>query len=519
MEGSKPPRKVKNYPLIYHLWRNRSLINCVMKKACDFCYLRKIKCNGQKPRCSHCVAYAVDCTYAAPSRQSRPKKRKTSAKIEDVTIDLQSRVRQLEVLLEQVIEHSKETTTEQRNEVQPEPPGTKPIPPVTLPARATTQRRSTDHNVNSPPKLMDLPPLQQVLPLVHLYLDTFNSVLPLFHAETLLRLIHDSYSTAPQHRDPVAWAAINVVLALAHQLCLTDGKNSKSSAEHLSNAQLVLSDVALRDVRLLNVQVLVGMVIIVQGSLDLQPALILLATTMRLVHKLGLHNRASSAHLSPAVAKQRANVFWLAYILDKDLSVRSKQPSIQLDDDIDLDLPYPELDESRIESEGTVSGDSDAFAPTAGVIATADGTVKMNYFVTRIQLAVIEGGVYDYLHSTRSQKRSPEERSNALESVARALEQWKATIPPEFNGIEASRRVSPNMLLFLCGLDATSMMCMSSINKAHAWNAQWVASLRTYSRDGTAPVLPPRWEALVDEARGLMVLYGHLGVIDPWTFW
>ena len=141
--------------------------------------------------------------------------------------------------------------------------------------------------------------------------------------------------------------------------------------------------------------------------------------TMRLAHKLGLHSRASSAHLDAVLARQRARVFWLAYILDKDLSMRSKQPSIQLDDDIDLDLPSPKF---AAADERQMGDDDDAVGIGAGIITTADGAAKMNYFVTRIQLAVVEGGVYDYLYSTRSQKRSPEERSRALESVASALE-------------------------------------------------------------------------------------------------
>lgn len=389
-----------------------------------------------------------------------------------------------------------------------------PISPFTLPTMMSDQGRSTDHNDN-PTKSMDLPPLKHVLSLVNVFLEKFNTVLPLFHAETLLRLVHDTCKLTPQQRSPVAWAAINVVLGLTYRHGLVGGPLIKYSVEYLNRAQSVLSEVILHDVRLLNVQVLVGMVILFQGAQNLQPALILISTTMRLVHKLGLNGRAASAHLSPVVARQHANVFWMAYILDKDLSFRCKQPSIQLDDDIDLALPYPQTEEKRIDE----NLDPDEGSMASGVITTADGTVRMNYFVTRIQLAVLEGGVYDYLHSVRAQKRSPEDRLNALESLSRALEQWKASIPPEFTGIECPKRVASDKLWYLYTLDATSLLCKTAILQVHAWHAPWITSLRRYGSEGDILELPPHWGSLVDEARDLMVLFGHLGSIDRWNFW
>jgi hypothetical protein len=204
----------------------------------------------------------------------------------------------------------------------------------------------------------------------------------------------------------------------------------------------------------------------------------------------------------------------LAYILDKDLSMRSKQPSIQIDDDINLDIPSPAIveyheDRSRINNAGDATG----------VITTVDGDVEMNYLVARIQLAAIEGGVYDYIYSTRSRKRTPEERYNALQSVACALEQWKAFIPSEFHASACLTRVPPGILRFIGALHSTSMACTTLINQAHAWDVEWIASIRRYGRQGIEPLLPPRWEALVGEARYLLVLVGALGKTDRGNFW
>ncbi|KAF3396969.1 hypothetical protein DPV78_007848 [Talaromyces pinophilus] len=365
------------------------------------------------------------------------------------------------------------------------------------------------------PDSMCLAPLQQVLPIIQVFLENSNAILPLFHAKTLLRLVHDFYSHGPEQKDPVAWAAINIVLALAYRQGLVGSNNTHCSVEYLNKAESVLSTVVLGDIQLLNIQVLVGMVILHQESQDLQHALILIATTMRLAHKIGLHNRASSEHLDPASARQRACVFWMAYILDKDLSMRSKMPSIQRDDDIDLDLLSHEGDEYQIDN-GYGNNDTNI---RAGVVTTMDGNVKMNYFVTRIRLAVIEGGVYDYLYSTRSQKRSAVERSQALESVACALSTWKTSIPVEFSASMALDRVTPGILRCLGVLHSTSMLCTTLLNQANAWNDQWVGSIQRYVRDGTVPPLPSPWDELVDEARDLAVLLRALPAPDRWNFW
>lgn len=454
-----------------------------------------------------------DCTFTAPGRKSTPKKRRSSAKRDNSIGNTESRLQHLETLLEELTGRVK--VPEERNEIQAQSQAQGRRPIETASASTITTGGVDDADQAKFPQYMYLPPLQHVLPIVQTFLESFNAILPLFHAKTLLRLVHDFYSFGPQQRDPVAWAAINVVLALAHRQGLAGSSNANHSVDYLNKAESVLSTVVLGDIQLLNIQVLVGMVMLHQESQDLQHALILIATTMRLAHKIGLHNRASSKHLDPTSVRQRTCVFWMAYILDKDLSVRSKMPSIQLDDDIDLDLPSQEGDEHQID-DGYGNNDTDI---CTGIITTVDGNVKMDYFATRIQLAVIEGGVYDYLYSTRSQKRSAEERSHALESVDRALATWKASIPPQFSASMALDRVTPGILRCLGVLHSTSMLCTTLLNQANAWNAQWVGSIRRYAKDGTVPPLPSAWDELVDEARDLAALLRALPAPDRWNFW
>lgn len=363
-----------------------------------------------------------------------------------------------------------------------------------------------DHTISA----MELPPLEQAMAMVGIFLNSYNSVLPLFHADTLLRLIGECYAQQPGQRDPVVWAAINVVFALASQQ-VPDRSRSQTdrTMEYLSKAQSIISTVMLGETRLLNIQVLVGMVLVLQTAHHLTPSLILISATMRLAHKLGLHNRAASTHLDLVQRRQHARVFWLAYILDKDLSLRSQQPSVQLDDDIDVDLPS---------SLPTSNDDNDN---TAGIVVTADGNVRMNYFLARVKLANIEGRVYDCLYSTRAVNRSLEERGNAKENIVNALDEWRASIPPEFSAslVASSTRNKPANSGFFCVLHAANLQCLALVNRAHAWDGQWVSGLRSHSRGLQILQLPPYWETMVHQARNYMLLFGDIWSRDVWFRW
>lgn len=426
----------------------------------------------------------------------------------DSVSDTQSRVTRIENLVEQLTDRI--DMIERRNENESPVQNELSSPTTTVVAMNITRSEADRRDLES----MCLPPLEQVLPIVHIYLQDFNPVLPLFHADTLLAIIHNCYNSDPLRRDPVAWAAIYVIMGLARRHRLVAGYEVLSTAACLSRAESVLSTVVLGEVQLLNIQVLVGMVMLLQASEDLKPALILIGTTMRLAHAIGLHDQTYSVHLDYPHARQRGFVFWLAYILDKDLSMRSKQPSVQNDDDINLELPSQTvLQHDNVRTKINDTGNAE------GVIATTDQAVKMNYLTARIHLAVVEGAVYDYIYSTRSRKRTPEERSHALQSVACALEQWKSSIPPEFNASASHRRVVPSTLRFLGVLHSTSLACTTQITQADAWNIEWMASIRTYGRKGIVPILPPKWRSLVGEARDLLVLYETLGEIGRSNFW
>jgi len=347
--------------------------------------------------------------------------------------------------------------------------------------------------------------------MIGVYLNTVNSLLPLFHPDTLLRLVGETYALEPKQRDPVVWAAINVVLAMALQQMPESnsaGTPYGTTESYLSHAQSVLWAITLSQTQLINIQTLIGMAMLLQTGHDSTPALVIISTAMRLIHKIGLQNRAYSAHLDPVERQQHARVFWLAYIVDRDLSLRAQQPSIQIDDDIDLDFPM---------SFSTVTiGDS-----SAGVVTSVDGSTTMDYFLARVQLASIQGDIYDHLYSTRAWKRTPEERRLKRENIVLALNHWKASVPSDFGAADVITTTSnnPSVGAFFCILHTNSLLSLMLITRAHAWDEQWVGVLRDHGRGVGALQRPSDWNSLVGQARDFMILFEYVVPRYCWLKW
>ncbi|KAL4911142.1 hypothetical protein BDW74DRAFT_184629 [Aspergillus multicolor] len=475
--------------------------NNALRKACDLCYTRKLKCDGQQPRCSNCVIYARECTHAAaPRRKIKPKaKRPNATKTPDK-------------LRPQLEGHQKgQDQATQVHQVK-----------TSSSVKGITHATEAQHEVGS--GSTKLPPLQEAMALVGIYLRTSNAVLPLFHPDTLLRMVGECYALHPRQRDPVVWAAINTVFALASQhspkgaiegppanMFQHRPSGPHPTESYLNKAQSVMSTVMQGETGLLNIQTLLGMVMVLQTARDPTPALMLISATMRLVHKMGLHDRSASAHLDPIGRRQHARVFWVAYILDKDLALRAQVPSIQADDDIDVDLP----DTLPVP---LAPQDNDH---TAGIVVTTDRKTEMNYFLARIQLANIEGQIYSYLYSTRALNASSQERVGIRQSISIALDEWRASIPLQFSAavVTKTTKNKPANLGFFAVLHMGSLQCMMLLSRAQGMDEQWLMGVQNYTRGISALPIPPCWEVLVVEARDFVSLFQKVWEADCWFRW
>lgn len=155
---------------------------------------------------------------------------------------------------------------------------------------------------------------------------------------------------------------------------------------------------------LMAVQALLGMAILLQGTPNPEPGSILISMAVKLAQGMKLHRRGNHGVTSTEL-EQRKCVFWLLYIYDKDISIRTHNPPAQDDDDMDIDLPTETIDLNH------------------------NRLNEVNFYNNHIGLSIIQGQIYKRLLSTRAQKSSEIDRLRGAKELVAMLEGWKQSSP------------------------------------------------------------------------------------------
>lgn len=324
----------------------------------------------------------------------------------------------------------------------------------------------------------ELPPKPEAMSLLKDFFENFNCMFPLFHQPTFMHLVERQYSNDP-YQGSGWWASLNVALAIAHRLRvmsnLVSAEEDDKAWGYMKNAMAVYSELTLRNTDLLSVQALLGMAMFMQGTPNPQPSFLLIASAIRLSHTIGLHKRVTGFHLNPIEIEQRKRVFWIAYMLDKDLCLRSGRPPAQDDNDMNVDMPDAEP------------------ADNIGNIPLADGKGKMNLFRVMCELAVIENKVYTRLYSTKATRQTDGELLNTIGELDQELDDWKDNIPIDFRPEHEIKAAHTPLVLHVVMLHFTYYNCLTTIHRMSIHHGYWTSRLSNYAIQGlNAKPLNPR---------------------------
>lgn len=323
-----------------------------------------------------------------------------------------------------------------------------------------------------------LPPKEEALSLLRDYFQNFNCMFPLFHEPTFMYLVDKHYSRDP-YEGSGWWASLNVALAIAHRLRvmsnLVPQDEDQKAWGYLKNALAVQTELTIRNTDLLSVQALLGMALFLQGTPNPQPSFFLVAAAIRLSHSIGLHKRGSGFNLSASEVEQRKRVFWIAYLLDRDICLRSGRPPIQDDDDMNVELP------------------SEDPADNVGNIPLADGKGKVNLFRLMCTFAVIQSKVYKQLYSVKASKQSDGELLNTIGELDKELEDWKDGIPVDFRPEHEIKASHTPLILHVVVLHFAYYNCLTTIHRMSVHHGYWTSRLSNYAIQGlNARPLNPR---------------------------
>ncbi|KAF4962576.1 hypothetical protein FSARC_9354 [Fusarium sarcochroum] len=448
------------------------------RKACDLCVSRKIKCDLAKPTCSNCKLYGVDCritdvtptAHAArrriPPPETSPSTSSSTVSSRDDTIE--SRLAQIESRLDQMNAEKKSSspnqdTPELNFQVFPEIRVYKASDmwneATTLPCLGISPQLPTGAMMASTGKL-ELPPLQDVLDVLERYFNNYNRYVTLFYKETFMRMTIDWYSAQPR-QDLIPWAAVNIVLAITFRVI--DGLSIEEPrlSRCIRNVQSATTELMAWGGDILGLQVLLGMVILFQGTTNPQLAIVLIGSAIRLAQSMGLPSTKTAN--DTVASAQRRRVFWIAYILDKDLALRAKAPYTQFDAETDLELPEEE------EAGGLAILKSDTEDP------------RFNYLRARAELAIIQGKVHNFLYSRTAQRLTQEQRSETRFRIEHLLSNWQTGLPRDLlhpDGL--SRRFSRIPVHLVMNMYNRYLECLYRIHGIFAFDETWINRVRCY---------------------------------------
>ncbi|KAF2032400.1 hypothetical protein EK21DRAFT_87258 [Setomelanomma holmii] len=323
-----------------------------------------------------------------------------------------------------------------------------------------------------------LPPKHEALSLLKDYFENFNCMFPLFHEPTFMHLVDKHYSKDP-YEGSGWWASLNVALAFAHRLRvmsnLVPAEEDEKAWQYLKNAMSVMVELTMRNTDLLSVQALLGIGLFLLGTPNPQPTYFFIATAMRLAHSIGLHKKGTNFNLNSAEVEQRKRVFWIAYMLDKDICLRSGRPPIQDDDDMNVELP------------------SEAPPDNIGNIPLADGKGTMNLFRLMCTFSIIQSNVYKGLYSVKASKQTDGELLNTIGELDRELEEWKDGIPLEFRPEHDIKASHTPLILQVAVLHLGYYNCLTTIHRMSVHHGYWTSRLSNFAIQGlNARPLNPR---------------------------
>jgi hypothetical protein len=164
------------------------------------------------------------------------------------------------------------------------------------------------------------------------------------------------------------------------------------------------------------VQALLGMAAIVHGTSTPGCYAVLVAAAVRLTHMIRLNRQDQyNPTLTAIEVEQQKRVFWIAYILDKDVSFRSDIPPIQHDDDMTVQLPLQDV---------------------TGAIGFPDSGNNLNavdFFSLRVQLSIIQSMIYRNLYSPKAFYQTGDRQKRTVQELGRILKEWKDGISLDFS--------------------------------------------------------------------------------------
>ncbi|KAL5088894.1 hypothetical protein Trisim1_006040 [Trichoderma cf. simile WF8] len=432
-------------------------------KACDSCSRRKIQCDADVPQCNWCKHHDLACTYRR--LVANTKKKSPDQKVAQTP----DSITRMEVILAQRLsQHDDDTQFEYLTSSQSDLRNATSFTGIPLFSEkgqawieSRTGSRMMPQNLcsfgrqwHSPRRLYldsdtiavsaqpcELPQRSTLERYAAAYCSaTICLIFPVLSEGLFVKTLDLAYSSADSPSIVSARACVYSFLAVASILHIEDDSAAKMSCEsYLAAARSLIPQVT-QEMTGDGLQTLVTLAIVYYFLGDLQSMGLFLSIATRFIFALKAHanpqdvarsyffspsssNEASSPATSPVYDKNDRthhlrDLFWTCYSLDKDLCIRTGQPSCLSDIHCDLTLPtdYSVMQNRHIQSH-TISD-------------LGNRTVPM--YPWELLLSQLKSRAYDALYSPMAHRKSQCELLESIRVLDESLEQWRLSLPPNF---------------------------------------------------------------------------------------
>ncbi|KEF54562.1 uncharacterized protein A1O9_09004 [Exophiala aquamarina CBS 119918] len=256
----------------------------------------------------------------------------------------------------------------------------------------------------------DLPSAHEASLMLQEYLMDFNSVIPLFDRRAIALHFQDCYSGSPDIKG-VSWGTLYVVLGIAHQLRamspLATEDDNITAIRYLDRCMKRLPELLMDTPSLALIQCLLGVAIIIKGTPRSRSAALFVSIAMRLAQDLGYNEKRPQNGGGVFEAEQENLVFWIAFLLDSDHSLRSNRLPTQSYEHIDADLP----------DQDPTSG--------AGIVRADVGNLKANILRLRVEMSLVQAEIMEELFSVKARRKLVSELTRVADMITLRLHQWR----------------------------------------------------------------------------------------------
>ena len=336
---------------------------------------------------------------------------------------------------------------------------------------------------------LGLPPLSDLLPWIQEYFTHVNAVIPLFEEASFVEMFESGATDSPRLQAATITAALNVILALTyHHHRPTTSTVLVNPETCVANAEEALSRLSDRHCDLLSLQVRLGLVMLHQvmpASHQRQSAAsFLMASAVKMTHKLGLHDSRTNDLFDADDILQRNRVFWITYLLDRDIGMRWGEPPLHRDSDHDIQMPA-----------SSVRHGIACFRDSSGA------EIELDIFRAQVHLAHIQGEIYDKLHSVQASRQPPDALGKSTQQIHDTLREWLGTIPAELQLSQVGALPPQPPLRPLIAMYFTYLSCFQHMHRVGSHDAEWITRLIDYSQNAITAAWTPSGRDVVAPPR------------------